>query len=81
VIDGEQVSLDTAISLAIAHERELHPNHVAQLEQATPGGLALRLRSAIKGGREGGRRKPTPPPVPIAVPVDQPSPQLAGWAS
>jgi RNA polymerase sigma factor (sigma-70 family) len=81
VIDGQKVSLDTAISLAIAHERELHPNHVAQLEQATPGGLPHSLRSAIKGAREGGQRKPTPPPAPRPVPVDQPSPQLAGWAS
>ena len=81
VIDGQKVSLDTAISLAIAHERELHPNHVAQLEQATPGGLPQSLRSAIKGARDGGQRKPTPAPAPIAIPVDQPSPQLAGWAS
>jgi len=66
-IDGQKVSLKTAIGIAITRERELHPNHVEHLERESPGGLALRIDEALHGRPSEPVPPPPPPPVPAAT--------------
>jgi RNA polymerase sigma factor (sigma-70 family) len=76
-VNGQKVSLKTAIGIAITRERELHPNHVEHLERESPRGLALRIDEALH--RRPSKPVPPPPPPPVSAAMQTKETALA-WS-